>query len=119
MIIERLQELSSDPEIADVLAQVQPTQTPEQPVAPVTAAQPPVSEDNIDITNPKEKGAKINPAYVSPAAKAAFDRPEAKATRAAIKMAPDPAQVKSVSEPVELKFEEIEQFKSLLSRLKG
>jgi hypothetical protein len=119
LIIERLQELSSDPEIADVLAQVLPTQPPEQPVAPVTAAQPPVSEDNIDITNPKEKGAKINPAYVSSAAKAAFDRPEAKATRAAIKMAPDPAQVKSVSEPVELKFEEIEQFKSLLSRLKG
>ena len=108
----------------------EPEQQPEQPTPPQqqpTAAEPEpmtsqaptqemlefpkVTEDDITVTDPKEVGAKINPAYVSPAAKATM-KPDANAS------APAPSKIDVKTTPVpDVKFEDIERIKSLVSYL--
>ena len=97
----------------------QPVQPAPQPamaapaVPPMPGQYPPIQEtsDDIDITDPKEVGAKMNKAYVSPAARASMKaNPDA--------AAPAPSKIGVKTSPVpDVKLEDIERIKNLVSFL--
>jgi hypothetical protein len=128
LILQRMQELgieipntaNIDLEKTQTGAQTPPPQ-PEpppvaqpsgQPVAPQaqSPATPPVVETD-DYTDPKEIGAKINPTYVSPAAKAT----KPTADQLAAKATPQPLKISAKTTPVpDVKFEsELDKIKRL------
>jgi hypothetical protein len=95
---------------------VQQTQPPAQPPAEQQPTQemlefPKVTEeDDFEITDPKEVGAKMNPAYISPNA--------AKNQSSSDKSAPAPAKIGVSTQSLpDYKFEEIERIKSIVSYL--
>ena len=116
IIINRLKELGIElPELMTPPAQSQQPQMQPAPEEEPAMAEmlefPKVTEDDIAVTDPKEVGAKINPAYVSLAAKASM-KPDHNAS------APAPSKIDVKTTPVpDAKFEDIERIKSLLSYL--
>ena len=66
----------------------------------------------VDVTDPKEVGAKINPAYVSPAAQASMDTSVSKMS------AQEPSKITATTKSLpDYKFEEIDRIKNLVSYL--
>ena len=122
LLLQRMEELGIDiPQNAEI--DLEKTQTgPEQPPVPTPpppppVAQPaapppagaqtpavvppmPVAEEDDDITDPKEVGAKMNPAYVSQAAQSIKNDPAYKSKQAALKSAPAPKAVTATTKSV-------------------
>jgi hypothetical protein len=111
IILNRLKELGIElPPAPAQQPQVQAEPEPELAMAEMLEF-PKVAEDDddVEVTDPKEIGAKINPAMVTPMAKAAQKKtPDA----------PAPAKVTATTTPLpDYKFEDIERIKSLVSYL--
>lgn len=114
LIAKRMEELGMEvPEIGTPAPPTAPAEAPPPeaqattPAAPAAPAVPPtpVAEDYLDeqdeeVTDPKEVGAKMNPAYVSPAAQATKNNPTYKANQAALKAAPAPLPVNAKTKAV-------------------
>jgi|688.fasta_scaffold02944_37 hypothetical protein len=88
-----------------------PAGPPAQPAGQAPTTPPPPMVETDDITDPKEIGAKMNPAYVSPAAQAT----KPTADQLAAKAAPQPPKIPAKTTPIpKVQFEsELDKIKRL------